>query len=192
MEVTEEPPTAKRTDEAERGTGWIGALVGMPAALGAALLLSGLIGGIVALVVALLGAGSDAGVSSLAGVLATLFLAYPIGRHASGRVASHGEIKHGLLAAPLGMHASRHIAGGSGHRCRVWRLRQLERRGATRRSNGCRRAGIELFARVLRHLRHSHPALPAHRRRHGRRLRRKDGPRASVGEKSERREKHET
>jgi hypothetical protein len=52
MEGTEEPPTAKRTDEAERGTGWIGALVGMPATLGAALLLSGLIGGIVALAVA--------------------------------------------------------------------------------------------------------------------------------------------
>ncbi len=77
-------------------------------ALGAALLLSGIIGGIVALVVVALleaGGGSEtgAGIASIVGVLATLFLSYLMGGYAAGRVASRKGTRHGLLAALLGV-----------------------------------------------------------------------------------------
>lgn len=78
----------------------------MLTALGAVLLLSGIIGAIVALIVALLevdGSETAAGVTSLAGVLATLFLAYLIGGYASGRVSSRKGTKHGMLTALLGV-----------------------------------------------------------------------------------------
>lgn len=107
MEGTEEPRTAQQAPEVERGTSWIGVLIGMLTALGAALLLSGIIGGIVAFIVTLLlGAGGSetgVGVASIVGVLATLFLAYLIGGYAAGRVASRQGTRHGALAALLGV-----------------------------------------------------------------------------------------
>lgn len=107
MERTEEPRTARGTPEVVRGTSWIGVLIGMLTALGAALLLSGIIGGIVAFIVTLLlGAGSSeagVGVASIVGVLTTLFLSYLIGGYAAGRVASRQGTRHGLLAALLGV-----------------------------------------------------------------------------------------
>jgi len=107
MEGTEGPRAAQRNPEIEGSTSWIGVLIGMLTASGAALLLSGIVGGIVALVVfALIGTGGSetgAAVSSIAGILATLFLAYLIGGYAAGRVASRKGTKHGLLAALLGV-----------------------------------------------------------------------------------------
>jgi len=91
----------------ERGISWISALKGLLAALGGALLFSGIIWGIVALVaLALLGSGSSetgVGISSLVGVLVTLFLVYLGGGYAAGRMASRSGAKHDLLAAPLGV-----------------------------------------------------------------------------------------
>jgi hypothetical protein len=74
---------------------------------GGTLLLSGIIGGIVALVaLALVGSGGSetgVGISSLVGVLVTLFLAYLVGGYAAGRMVSRSGAKHGLLAALLGV-----------------------------------------------------------------------------------------
>ncbi len=101
---TESSP--QRTADTDRGTSWVSVLIGMLTALGAALLLSGLVGGIVALVVALLSAGgaqAGAGLSSLAGVVVTLFLAYLVGGYAAGRMASRKGTKHGLFAALVGV-----------------------------------------------------------------------------------------
>jgi hypothetical protein len=81
-------------------------LIGMLTALGAALLLSGIIGAIVVFIVALLavdGSETAAGITSLAGVLATLFLSYLMGGYAAGRVSSRKGTKHGVLAALLGV-----------------------------------------------------------------------------------------
>ncbi len=106
MERSEEPRATQEASETERGTSWIGALIGMLTALGAALLLSGIIGAIVAFIVALLavdGSETAAGVTGLAGVLATLFLAYLMGGYAAGRVSSRKGTKHGVLAALLGV-----------------------------------------------------------------------------------------
>jgi MFS family permease len=78
----------------------------MLTALGAALLLSGIIGVLVTLVVALLAIDGDvtgAGITGLAGIMATLFLSYLVGGYAAGRVASRKGAKCGLLAALLGM-----------------------------------------------------------------------------------------
>jgi MFS family permease len=78
----------------------------MLTALGAALLLSGIIGAIVVFIVALLavdGSETAAGITSLAGVLATLFLSYLMGGYAAGRVSSRKGTKHGVLAALLGV-----------------------------------------------------------------------------------------
>ena len=74
--------------------------------MGAALLLSGIIGAIVVFIVALLavdGSETAAGITSLAGVLATLFLSYLMGGYAAGRVSSRKGTKHGVLAALLGV-----------------------------------------------------------------------------------------
>ena len=81
-------------------------MIGMLTALGAALLLSGIIGAIVVFIVALLavdGSETAAGITSLAGVLATLFLSYLMGGYAAGRVSSRKGTKHGVLAALLGV-----------------------------------------------------------------------------------------
>lgn len=81
-------------------------MIGMLTALGAALLLSGIIGAIVVFIVALLavdGTETAAGITSLAGVLATLFLSYLMGGYAAGRVSSRKGTKHGVLAALLGV-----------------------------------------------------------------------------------------
>jgi hypothetical protein len=69
---------------------------------GGALLLSGIIGGIVALV----GSGGSetgVGISSLVGVLVTLFLAYLVGGYVAGRMASRSGAKHDLLGTLLGV-----------------------------------------------------------------------------------------
>ncbi len=106
MERSEEPRATHEAPETGRGTSWIGALIGMLTALGAALLLSGIIGAIVVFIVALLavdGSETAAGITSLAGVLATLFLSYLMGGYAAGRVSSRKGTKHGVLAALLGV-----------------------------------------------------------------------------------------
>lgn len=106
MERSEEPRATHEAPQTERGTSWIGALIGMLTALGAALLLSGIIGAIVVFIVALLavdGSETAAGITSLAGVLATLFLSYLMGGYAAGRVSSRKGTKHGVLAALLGV-----------------------------------------------------------------------------------------
>lgn len=106
MESSEEPRARHEAPQTERGTSWIGALIGMLTALGAALLLSGIIGAIVVFIVALLavdGSETAAGITSLAGVLATLFLSYLMGGYAAGRVSSRKGTKHGVLAALLGV-----------------------------------------------------------------------------------------
>jgi MFS family permease len=93
-------------EEVDRGTSWISVLIGMLAALGAALLLSGIVGSIVTIVIALL-ASADAeaggGISGIVGVLVTAFLAYLIGGYAAGRMVSRKGTKHGLLSALLGV-----------------------------------------------------------------------------------------
>lgn len=103
----EERREATEPERVERGASWLGALIGMLTALGTALLLSGIIGGFVVLVVAALSGGGGtetaAGIASIVGVLATLFLSYLVGGYAAGRVASRQGTKHGLLAALLGV-----------------------------------------------------------------------------------------
>jgi hypothetical protein len=105
-EGTEESRTTQGPAKAERDTSWASVLVGMLAALGAALLLSGLVGGVVALFVTLSEAGGSemgAGVPSILGVLITLLLAYLVGGYTAGRAASRKGTKHGLLTALVGV-----------------------------------------------------------------------------------------
>lgn len=97
---------AHEAEERDRGTSWASVVIGMLAALGAALLLSGVVGGIVAIVITLLtsaGAEAGGGISGVVGVLVTAFLAYLIGGYAAGRLASRKGTKHGLLSALLGV-----------------------------------------------------------------------------------------
>lgn len=90
---------------ASGGTSWASVLLGWLAALGASLILSGIVAAVVGAVLSTLGfsGGSEAGLTSLAGLFVTIFLAFLVGGYAAGRMAGRDGTKHGLLVALLAL-----------------------------------------------------------------------------------------
>ena len=87
----------------ELGTSWTSVIFGWLAALGASLILSSIIGLFVSAIFATPGfrGGTEAGTTSLVGLLITFFLSFLVGGYAAGRMANRSGTKHDLLVVLL-------------------------------------------------------------------------------------------